>query len=46
MNLYFVTNTDWMDYDAFPNWSTFASNPEGHDTEFKYGMSIFFNDIE
>ena len=45
MNLYFVTNTDWMDYDAFPTWSTFTSNPEGHDTEFKYGMSIFFNDI-
>lgn len=46
MNLYFVTNTDWMDYDAFPTWSTFTSNPKGHDTEFKYGMSIFFNDIE
>lgn len=46
MNLYFLTNTDWMDYDAFPTWSTFTSNPKGHDTEFKYGMSIFFNDIE
>ena len=46
MNLYFVTNTEWMDYDALPTWSTFTSNPEGHDTEFKYGMSIFFNDIE
>ena len=46
MNLYFVTNTDWMDYDGFVGWNTFVSNPEGHDTEFKYGMSIFFNDIE
>ena len=46
MNLYFLTNTDWMDYDAFPTWSTFTSNPEGHDTEFKYGMSIFFKDIQ
>ena len=46
MNLYFVTNTNWMDYDGFVNWNTFVSNPEGHDTEFKYGMSIFFKDIQ
>ena len=46
MNLYFVTNTDWMDYDGFVNWNTFTANPEGHDTEFKYGMSIFFKDIQ
>ena len=45
MNLYFVTNTEWMDYSALPNWRLFSSNPKGHDTEFKYGMSIFFNDI-
>ena len=46
MNLYFLNHTDWMDYDTFPTWSIFTSNPKGHDTEFKYGMSIFFNDIE
>ena len=45
MNLYFLTNTEWMDYDAIPTFSVFTSNPKGHDTEFKYGMSIFFNDI-
>ena len=45
MNLYFVTNTDWMDYDTFQTRGIFTSNPKGHDTEFKYGMSIFFNDI-
>ena len=46
MNQYFVTNTEWMDYDAIPTYHLFVSNPKGHDTEFKYGMSIFFNDIE
>ena len=46
MNLYFVTNTEWMDYDSFQTWNMLISNPEGHNTEFKYGMSIFFNDIE
>lgn len=46
MNLYFVTNTDWMDYDGFSSWKTFTSNPERHDKEFKNGMSIFFKDID
>ena len=45
MNLYFLTNTEWMDYDSIPTCNVFTSNPKGHDTEFKNGMSIFFNDI-